>query len=179
MKAKFSTPNAANRRQRAGMTAAEVRERYAYDALTGVFVYRQQRGPKKAGESAGTVKPDGRRVINVNGVLCFAHRLAWLYQTGQWPKGEIDHRDGNPSNNRFDNLRDVTAQVNKQNQRRAPVGKKYSPLLGAQWCKQAGKWKTSIRVDGRQRFLGFFETDADASAAYVVAKRALHEGCTL
>ena len=171
--------NMAKRAKRAALTSEEVRRLMRYDPETGEFAALVARGSLRVGDSLGGFDDEGRRIITIDNVRYGAHRLAWLYMTGAWPSGEIDHRDTNPSNNVWSNLRDVTPVVNKQNKRRAQSGKLYSPLLGAQWCKQARKWKSSIRVAGRTRHLGFFASDQEAAAAYVLAKRQLHEGCTL
>ena len=161
------------------VTAERLRELLSYCAESGLFRYRQARGRFKVGDVAGTKSDDGRIAIVVEGRIYRAHRLAWLYVTGIWPEFEIDHKDTNPANNSWQNLRDVTPTVNQQNRRAAPKGKKYSPLLGAQWCAQIGRWKATIRADGKKKHLGVFDTDVEAAAAYLKAKRALHEGCTI
>lgn len=171
------TTTRAERRQE--LTHQILLELLAYVGETGQFVARIARGAAPMGKVVGTVTKDGYCWITIDRVQYPAGRLAWFYVYGQWPDGEIDHKDTNPSNNRIENLRDVTPTVNKQNKRRAQAGKKYSPLLGAQWCKQAGKWKSSIRVSGRTKHLGFFPSDEAAAGAYVEAKRKFHEGCTL
>lgn len=168
-----------NRQSKATPTAEEIRSIFHYDPVTGLFTYRVSRGPRKAGDVSGTLSKDGRTVLNYLGQLYQAHRVAWVYMTGEWPKFEIDHRDSKPLNNAWSNLRDVTSTVNKQNMREAPKSKKYSPLLGAQWCAQIGRWKSSIRASGKLRHLGTFDTDVEASEAYLKAKRSLHEGCTI
>lgn len=176
---------AAKRIQRAAARAlppldqAKLTTLFRYDPLTGIFTRIVGRGGAKAGDVAGTVMDDGYIQICIDSRCYAAHRLAWLYMTGKWPTEQIDHWDTDHGNNRFANLRDVSDGVNKQNIRKAPAGKKYSELLGAQWCKQRQKWKSSIRVEGRIKHIGFFETDAAASEAYVAAKRLFHEGCTL
>ena len=61
-----------------------------------------------------------------------AHRLAWLLHYGKWPINEIDHIDGNPTNNVIDNLRTVSSQKNKWNsrpRRTNPSGMKYISIL--------------------------------------------------
>jgi hypothetical protein len=109
-----------------------------------------------------------------------AHRLAWLYVTGSWPTHVIDHINGNPADNRFANLRDVTPQVNTHNQRRATKGRKTGSLLGAQWIPAKQKWRAVIKHNSRVTYVGLFGTEQEAHAAYVAAKRVIHkEGCTL
>jgi hypothetical protein len=95
---------------------------------------------------------------------------------GVWPTGEIDHLDGDPSNNRIENLRDSTHLVNMQNRRRANIGSK-TGVLGV---KPHGKrFRATIETDRRGRHLGVFDTVEAAHAAYVAAKRIIHIGGTL
>lgn len=161
------------------VTADRLKELLTYHPESGEFTYRVARGRFKVGDIAGTENSEGRICIVVDGRMYRAHRLAWLYMTGKWPEFEIDHRDMVPTNNAWGNLRDVTPTVNKQNIRKAPNGKKYSPLLGAHWSAYIGRWTSSIRVNGKLKHLGVFNTDGEAANAYLTAKRKLHEGCTI
>ncbi len=92
----------------------------------------------------------------------------------------IDHIDGNPANNRLENLRDVSRAVNGQNQKRAQRHNG-TGVLGVTRRRNAksNPYQAHIVVDGRPKYLGVFPTADAASAAYIAAKRALHEGCTL
>ena len=133
----------------------------------------------KVGDVAGSMKQNGYVNTAMFGVTYPTHRLVWLYVTGKWPSLTIDHRDTNRSNNRFWNLRDVTQQVNAQNQRRA-MSTNRSGLLGAHWDESIGKFKPRIRrPDGKYQYLGVFATAELAHLAYVAAKRLIHEGSTL
>lgn len=107
-----------------------------------------------------------------------AHRLAWLHVTGSWPNEDVDHVDGNPGNNSWENLRDVAHVTNLQNQRHAQKGSQ-SGILGVTWQPSRNKWQARICVMGKQMHLGLFLTATEASLAYVNAKRALHLGGTL
>lgn len=107
-----------------------------------------------------------------------AHRVAWFLHYGSWPKNQIDHINGNPSDNRICNLRDVTGSVNMQNLR-VPRRDGTSGYLGVTWNKQAKKWKAQIRVNGEKKFLGYFLDAKEAFEAYLNAKRKWHEGCTI
>ena len=62
----------------------------------------------RMGEKAGFISNTGYHCIRIKGQDYAAHRLAWLYVHGDWPKHQIDHIDGNKLNNRISNLRDVT-----------------------------------------------------------------------
>jgi hypothetical protein len=167
------------KRIRESLTAEELRSILHYNPETGVFTSKTKRGSIKVGDIVGTRKSDdGRNIIRINYTAYFASRLAWLYMTGEWPKFEVDHKDTDPSNDRWENLRDVTSTVNMQNRRHAGK-KKHSNLLGAHWCNQRKLWKSSIRVNGGSVHLGVFDSAEKASEAYIDAKRRMHEGCTL
>jgi hypothetical protein len=103
-------------------------------------------------------------------------RLAWFYTTGAWPKDQIDHIDGNKSNNRFANLREATPSQNTQNQRRAMRTNKLG-ILGVILAR--GKFRAQIWFDGKNKFLGYFATAEAAHAAYLAAKRKFHPTCTI
>lgn len=165
-------------------TAERVRELFDYDPDTGVFIRKITIfNGKKAGTRADVARKTGRLAgytrICVDHQRFLAHRIAWLYMTGSWPDHEIDHINGDPSDNRFCNLRDVPGAINRQNQHRPRTGTA-SGYLGVKrggWKNK--KWSASIRIDGRNRHLGTFETKEDAYEAYVTAKRKLHPGCTI
>lgn len=78
-----------------------------------------------------------------------------------------------------DTMNELSKTLNMQNIREVPLGKKYSNLLGAHWCKQMQRWKSSIRVAGKTVRLGVFETAEDAAKAYLMAKRNLHSTCSI
>lgn len=161
------------------LTADRLRELFDYDQQTGVFVRKRSiKGGFRVGDIAGTNNGRGYIVISVDGKKYVAHRLAWLYVHGEWPKQRIDHINGEPQDNRLANLRDVSQQVNLQNVRRA-TSRSLSGMLGAHWDGRRGLWSARIRADGRTVFLGRFNTPDAAQKAYLLAKRRLHDGCTI
>jgi hypothetical protein len=121
--------------------------------------------------AAGTIL-NGYVVIWVEGARYRAHRLAFLYQTGEWPKNLVDHIDGDPSNNRWANLREATSKENGQN--KAVGVNNRSGYLGVGWHKTNRKWQASIKVSGRLKHLGYFDDPALAAAAYAKAKVNFH-----
>ena len=159
------------------LTAARLRELVDYDGLTGLFTRRVRTGSSIAGKVLGTVHKHGYVVIRLDYKLYKAHRLAWLHVIGEWPANEIDHIDGDRSNNRIANLRDVSRRVNAENMRAAKPGSR-SGLLGVE---PHGKFsfRAQIKVNGTMIRLGSFPTKELAHAVYVSAKRRLHEGNTL
>lgn len=149
----------------------------AYEPETGAFVFQCKRGNRAKGAVvSGSPGTHGHRYIGVDGRLHLAHRLAFLAMTGLWPVGEIDHIDGDPSNNRWVNLRDTDHRTNMQNIKRAPITNR-SGLLGAH--RHQGRFASKIRIAGRLVHLGCFDTAQAASEAYLRAKRTHHSGCTL
>ena len=148
----------------------------SYDLETGEFTWKisPSRG-SKVGDIAGTTSHDYRR-IRLHGKAYFAHRIAILITEGAWPPNEIDHIDGDKSNNRLANLRHATRSENNQNQRRAHKGSR-SGVLGAYFHKRMKKWQSSVAVDGKSFHLGTFSTMEEAQSRYLEAKRRLHSYC--
>lgn len=157
-------------------TAEYVRSILDYDASTGIFKWKITRGRAIAGRVTGSRNARGYLIIVIDSVNYKAHRLAWLYETGKWPMHQIDHCDGDTSNNRFANLRDATTRVNQQNQRK-PRSDNTTGYLGVSRSK--GRFVAQISVAGKYHSLGYFDTAEEASQAYLECKRLFHEGCTL
>lgn len=148
-----------------------------YDQETGVFTWLIAVNRNiKVGDLAGGKNANGYIRVCVRGRSYYAHRLAWFYMNGEWPKGEIDHRDGDSSNNRWKNLRELEHSLNLQNQRKASSNNQ-TGLLGV--SPSRGRFRATIKLDGRAKFLGRFDSAEEAHAAYVKAKRDLHPGCTI
>lgn len=159
------------------LTAERLRELVSYNPDTGIFTRRLDARRWKAGGETGSVnKILGYVHITVGGYAGTAHRLAWLYMTGEWPTASIDHKDGNRSNNRFSNLRDVSQELNLQNRQRAQADNK-AGLLGV--SMRRGRYRATLKVRGRSIYLGDYETPEEAHAAYLEGKRAMHPGNTL
>ena len=159
------------------ITHEELKRLISYDPLTGKFVRRVTTGMKThVGQVVGTQGPRPR--ISFNRRDYRASRLAWFYVHGKWPDGVVDHINGDPTDNRLENLRDVSQRVNRENQRVASSYNKNSGLLGVR-AGLRGKWDAVIHVKGKPIYIGRFATPEIAHAAYIAAKRVFHEGCTL
>jgi len=149
-----------------------------YNPSTGLFTWKtEKRYGIKLNKIAGC-NSHGYIAIKVNGKKYAAHRLAWLYVYGKFPNNMIDHINGIRHDNRIENLRDVTSEINQQNQIK-PRSKNSSNFLGVNFEKNLGKWKAQIQANKVKKYLGLFETPELAYEAYLIAKRELHEGCTL
>lgn len=148
-----------------------------YDHSTGIFTRAYTWCHIKAGDVTGTVIASGHIKIAIKQRRYYAHRLAWLYVYGSWPKGCIDHINCIPSDNRIANLRDVDRIVNAQNQRAAHAGNS-SGHLGVS-RRRSGRFLAQIQLDGKNSSLGTYDSPEEASAAYLEAKRRLHAGAAL
>lgn len=139
----------------------------SYSKETGLFHWKVQNSRRvQVGDVAGGTNLSGYIVIGIGGKTYYAHRLAWLYVTGEWPK-QIDHRNGKHSDNRWINLREATHQQNVFNAKLAKNNS--SGFKGVTWHKAAKKWSASVYADGKKKHLGLFLTSEDAHYAYVNA----------
>lgn len=133
----------------------------------------------KVGDVVGTLYKNGYLRTQVKGQVYTVHALVWLYHRGSLPTLDIDHINGNRSDNRIENLREVTRSVNMQNLRQAPAHNKSSGMLGVKRHSNGKCWQAQIQVNKKQIYLGLFDTKEAAHEAYLKAKRNIHEGCTI
>jgi len=158
-------------------SADRVRELFSYVQGTGALMWAP--GTKNAGKRAGCLsKARKHRYVRADGVLYLEHRIIWLHAHGALPPAEIDHVNGVKDDNRLCNLREVSREKNMQNIRAATVTNK-TGLLGVSPRCDGKKWLARIVVSGKTHYLGSHDTPELAHAAYLAAKRRLHEGCTI
>lgn len=164
---------------KADLTAQRLRELLHYNPDTGLFTRNKRiSNSAPAGAIVGCQNGNGYLRIRLDDVLYHSHRLAWLYTHGRWPQFFIDHINGVRSDNRLCNLRDVTQVTNMQNLRSARRSSR-SGVLGIHYYRQTNRWQARIRIHGKAKSLGYFATKEEAGAAYLAAKRLLHEGCSI
>jgi len=131
-----------------------------YEEDSGRLYWKIAAGRRvRAGDLAGSQHPDGYWMICVFGRHYAAHRIIWKIVYGVDPINDVDHIDGNRSNNRRSNLRSATPLQNRQNKNG----------WGAR--RKGRKWGAQIQVNGRKIHLGTFESEEAARAAYVAAAR--------
>ena len=158
--------------------ARRYRALMVYEPDTGIFTWRHTlRRICRQGDVVGSKKGGGYLEVEYQGNRILLHRLAWLYVTGHWPRGVIDHINGIKHDNRICNLRDVDATINAQNRRSAQARSK-SGLIGAH-ARKTGRFESRIKVEDRSVYIGQFDAAEDAHEAYTLAKRDLHDGCTI
>lgn len=165
------------------LTADRLRELLDYDQASGWFTWKVTRCGNHArkGERAGAVRRCGYRHICVDGRRYQEHRLVWLLVHGESPQGVVDHINGDPTDNRLENLRLVTKTGNRQNQRKASKNSStgFLGVVPRRDCDSGLMYGASIQADGRRFELGTFATPEAAHEAYLTAKRQLHSTCTI
>lgn len=149
------------------ITQAELKEKMKYDPETGEFL--RFRKMKKIWVKSGTVSGIRKKYVymTINNQPYRAHRLAWLFLYGKWPDGQIDHIDGDGTNNKLSNLRDVTASENQKN-RKLSKGN-ISGYNGVYLNRRYGTWGASIKTANKLIYLGHYLDKEDAIKARKLA----------
>lgn len=145
------------------LTQEYVKSILHYDPITGLWTWLVDDWGRVKGAIAGSTSDNGYIQITINGKKYKAHRLAWLYVTGEWPKTEIDHDDTNTKNNKWENIREATGTENCYNY---PV--KVTNKLGVKGVHRVknGRYKAQIQINKIKIYLGRFDTLEEAQAAH-------------
>lgn len=147
------------------LTAERLRQLLHYDPETGIFTRLDSTTRSDLiGMAAGNISAQGHIMIYVDGKSRWAHRLAFLWMTGDWPRNQIDHINRVRHDNRWANLREATHAENNRNSRARRNG-----LKGA--TERHGKFIAQIKVNGRNKYLGIFDTEEAAHSAYCAAAK--------
>lgn len=151
-----------------GLSQDRLKDLFGYNADTGLF-YR-----KKKRSGCSFKKPPGNPShgyirIQIDGVSYQAHRLAWLYFYGEWPETDLDHINGDRSDNRIVNLRLATRSQNLMNMRTRRRG-----LKGVYFDKRQQRWCARIHIEYKTIWLGSHKTEEEAHAAYQLAAIEYH-----
>ena len=145
-----------------------------YNPKTGIWTWLIEfNNGIKVGDVAGGLIGSGYIQIAIGKTPYKAHRLAWFYMTGKWPKVDIDHRDLNRSNNKWGNLREATRNQNMHN--RKLDAKNTTGFKGVAWHVNHQVFYARIAINGKRIWLGCFNTSEEASEAYLQASKKLHK----
>lgn len=129
------------------LSHSDLLERLSYNPNTGEVHWTRSSLNRAAvrGKRAGTVNANGYRVIGLDGISWLEHRLIWYYMTGEIPEEGIDHRDRNPSNNRWKNLRQASKSQNGENR----------GFTGLSWHSRGQYWNVCLQKNGER----FYDRD--------------------
>lgn len=145
------------------LTAERLRELLSYDPETGEFRWREIPWQSKRAQAGCLDKSTGYIRIGISGTRYWAHRLAWLYVTGEWPVRQVDHRNLVRSDNRFNNLRQ--ADISQQRANMSKRKDNTSGHRGVYLIPSTGMWLAKMMWRGRRIHLGHFTTIDGAIAA--------------
>ena len=144
------------------MTYERLKEMLGYDPETGIFTWvtTSRNANFKPGRKVG-FNDQGYLRIKIDGVGYAAHRLAWLYMTGSFPKDFIDHKNGIRNDNRWCNIREANRSQNAANKSKLRSG-----LKGAVKVKGYNRWQAKTKSFGKTIYLGHYKTEEEAHQAY-------------
>lgn len=150
-------------------------EEYFY-IQDGKILNKKKRWRSYKDQESGFINHDGyvqicfRKFKNIKG-----HRLAWCLYYGEWPPSDmqIDHKDGNRSNNRIENLRLISHSGNCQNS--ALRCDNTSGYTGVTWAPKVRLWRARCHANGKTVDFGYHKTPEDAYKAYLRGKAMMHE----
>lgn len=158
----------------------ELRRYVRYEPESGKLFWihvdgeRNQWNAQRVGREAfGNMQQHGYKRGGFKGASLFAHRVAWALIHGYWPCHEIDHINGDPSDNRLSNLREASREQNGRNRKISKANTR--GFKGVSWHKRDFKWEACIKFNGKTFHLGKFDTAEDAHAAYCDGAKILHE----
>jgi hypothetical protein len=141
------------------ITLQQLKQVLRYDPTLGIFQWLPTANVKgiSAGSRAGSIETrSGYRRIKLNGKMYTEHRLVWFYVHGVWPTGVIDHINHDRSDNRIQNLRDVTHKENMLNKKALTTS-----ITGHQgiWFNQkTSRYVAEITKDGKKVYQKSFTT---------------------
>lgn len=153
-----------------GIFTWKARDESKFSSYRGFKVWHGRYLGKEAGYVHICERGKSYRRINIKPNIYQSHRLAWLYVHGEIPSDmEVDHINGNGCDNRICNLRLVDRSENCKNIRKSSANK--SGVVGVFWVSEKRKWRSSIKINGKNIFLGYFNNINDAASARLKAEK--------
>jgi hypothetical protein len=150
--------------KRRDLTQEKIKEYLHYNPVSGVFTWIKNKGRAKKGDECSTKDKLGYYRIFFDRRGYGLHEIAHLYMTGKFAKGHVDHIDRNPSNNKWENLRDASYVTSGRNKGLSKRNK--SNIVGV-YKHTNGKWCATLRVNGISKYFGIYKKKVDA----VIARR--------
>lgn len=146
------------------LTQEQLKKILKYDKNTGLFVWAVNKPRVRIGQLTGQALDRwGYNVICINRKKYKAHRLAWLYVYGVFPTMDLDHINRIKTDNRIENLREVSPVENARN--KGPSIRNKSGHVGVSWKKSHGRWCAQVSRNGVVKHLGLFDDIHSAVAA--------------
>jgi HNH endonuclease len=153
----------ANEAKERALSANALREILTYNPQSGFFVRKTMVGSRGAvGQIVGSLHHSGYLHVWIGKYQYLLHRLVWLWMTGDWPVEQIDHINGDKSDNRWSNLRAATHGQNKRNSRLSKNST--SGYVGVSYFRSNRRWYSYLTLNGKKVFVGFFKNAIDAAA---------------
>ncbi len=151
------------------ITQERAKELLEYNPSNGLLMWRKTNSNvSKAGSIVGRGSKTGERVtVGLDGAYYRAHRIIFLIMTGEWPD-EVDHINGDCSDNRWDNLRSVTHRENMKNRRVCSNSK--TGIMGVVWNRHNCKWRVRVKAFDKHIEIGSFVDFFDACCARISAQ---------
>lgn len=154
------------------MAIPDFKKYFKYNPITGTLTWINAQGPRKSflmeKKEAGSFGHRRSRNVKLHDKSYRIHRVIWAIVHGKWPKDQIDHINGDPSDNRIENLRVVSNRENCSNR----YIHRHGHLVGTHLRKDTGKWTSKITIGKKVLNLGCYLTAQEAHLAY---KKALDD----
>lgn len=138
------------------LTQERLKNLFYYDSFLGALIRKRAKATQRAGSIAGCLMPQGYLVTRVDNILYFNHRLVWLYVNGYFPENAIDHINRNKSDNRIENLREVSAMCNARNS--TNYKNNTSGVKGVIWEPVNKNWIASIVINRNRLHIGRYKS---------------------
>lgn len=152
------------------MNHQELLEVLDYCPATGMFTWKKKTSVRTSiGMPANHIRSNGYVYISIKYTRHLAHRLAFMFMTGNFPAHQVDHINGVRNDNSWGNLREVTCKENNKNIAKSLRNK--SGVTGVFWYAPGKKWQAHITINRKKTHLGYYK---DFDEAVAVRKAAEH-----